>query len=306
MGVSILLIIISALLFPGLVGWMKSKFVGRKGPRILQPLFDILKLLKKGNIYSSTTGILFQIAPVVYFTTTLLAALFIPIGNYQAILSFEGDFVVFAYLFGLGRFLMIVAAMDTGSPFEGMGANREAFYALLVEPAFFIIFGSIALLSGHNSFYEIFINLHTSSALSFFVALLIIYILFWVSMVENSRLPVDDPKTHLELTMVHEVMVLDHSGFDMALIHLAGGLKFAIYGSLMFNFVLPIQNNFLVQLLLFPVIMVGYALTVAVLETFRARNKMGKNAQWIITLSALAIVVFLSFLIITQHLNFGL
>jgi len=185
-----------------------------------------------------------------------------------------------------------------------MGANREAFYSLLAEPAFFIIFGSIALLTGHTSFYDIFSGLHVESLLSYFISVLSIFVLFWVSMIENSRLPVDDPKTHLELTMVHEVMVLDNSGFDLALIQLAGALKFAIFGSIIFNLVLPIQNNFFIQLALFPIVQILYAGMVGLTESFRARNKMMKNAQWIITLSALSILVFLSVLIITEKIRF--
>jgi len=303
MGISLLLILLTGLLFPGLVAIVKAKVVGRKGPGILQPIYDVIKLMRKGNVYSATTGFLFQLAPVIYFSSVFVSLLFLPVGNYKAILSFEGDFVLFAYMLALGRFLMIIAAMDTGSGFEGMGANREAFYSLLAEPAFFTIFGSLALLTGHTSFYDIFTNLYIESVLSYFVAILMIYILFWVSMVENSRLPVDDPKTHLELTMVHEVMVLDHSGFDLALIQLAGYLKFAIFGTLIFNLVLPIQNNFFVQLALFPIVQIIYAVLVGLIESFRARNKMMKNAQWIITLSALSVIVFISILIITGKIN---
>jgi len=303
MGISLLLILLTGLLFPGLVAIIKAKVVGRKGPVILQPLYDVFKLMRKGSVYSVTTGFLFQLAPVIYFSSILVSLLFLPVGNYRALLSFEGDFVLFAYMLAFGRFMMIIAAMDTGSGFEGMGANREAFYSLLAEPAFFTIFGSLALLTGHTSFYDIFANLYVESVLSYFVAILMIYILFWVSMVENSRLPVDDPKTHLELTMVHEVMVLDHSGFDLALIQMAGYLKFAIFGTLIFNLVLPIQNNFFVQLALFPIVQIIYAVLVGLIESFRARNKMMKNAQWIITLSALSVIVFISILIITGKIN---
>ncbi len=118
-------------------------------------------------------------------------------------------------------------------------------------------------------------------------------------MVENSRLPVDDPKTHLELTMVHEVMVLDYSGFDLGLIQLANGIKFTIYGALIFNFVLPMQNYFAAQLVIFFIVEFLFAISVGVLESFRARNKMAKNPQWILSLSALAVVGFLAVLIIT-------
>jgi len=303
MGISILLILITAIFFPGIISVVKAKIVGRQGPTVLQPMYDIYKLFKKGSVYGTITGIIFKVAPIIYFATIILAALFVPLGTYRAILSFECDFVFFVYLIALGRFMMILAAMDTGSGFEGMGANREAFYSLIVEPAFFVIVGSISLLSGKNTFYEIFTLLHVESYLSYFVALLSVFVLFWISMVENSRLPVDDPKTHLELTMVHEVMVLDHSGFELALIQSAGALKFAIYGTLIFNFVLPIQNNFLLDFVIFPIVQIIYATTIAVVESFRARNKMQKNAQWIVLLSALSIVVFISILIVTRKIN---
>ncbi len=304
MGIGSILLILTALFFPGIIGVTKAKIAGRKGPSVLQPIYDILKLLKKGNVYSSTTGILFIAGPVIYFATLAFSLLLIPVGNYQAPLSFDGDFILFAYLLALGRFMMIISAMDTGSGFEGMGANREAFYSMLAEPIFLIIFASNAMLTGSSSFYDIFSNLHIETAISYFVAGLSIYIIFWLSMIENSRMPVDDSKTHLELTMVHEVMVLDHSGFELALIQMAGGLKFAIFGGLIFNFFLPIQDNFLIQLLLFPIIQIAYAVIVGLAESFRARNKMLKNAQWIITLSALSIVVFLSVLIINEKINF--
>jgi len=303
MGIGLILILITSLIFPGIIAVIKAKIAGRKGPVTLQYLYDIIKLMKKGNVYSRTTGFLFQIAPIIYFSTVLTAVFFVPVGNYKALLSFEGDFVMFAYLMASGRFVMILAAMDTGSGFEGMGANREAFYSLLAEPVFFIIMGSIALHTGYNSFYDIFSNLYVGTALTYFVSALSVYLIFWVSMIENSRLPVDDPQTHLELTMVHEVMVLDHSGFELGLIQLAGGLKFAIFGSLIFNLVLPIQNSYFVQLAFFPIVQIIYAVLVAFVESFRARNKMMRNAQWIITLSALSIVIFLTILIIHEKVG---
>lgn len=299
MALNIIVILIVSLICPGLISLTKAKIAGRKGPSILQPLYDNLRLFKKGNIYSTTSSWIFKIAPLIYFSTIFMAVFFIPLGNQVAIFSFEGDFVLFAYLLGVGKFMMILAAMDTGSSFEGMGANREAFYSLLVEPAFFIVIASMALLTNHTSFYELFNNLHIESELSYLIAILSVYIFLWIAMVENSRLPVDDPKTHLELTMVHEVMVLDYSGFDLGLIQLANGIKFAIYGALIFNFVLPMQNYFAAQLVIFFFVEFLFAISVGVLESFRARNKMAKNPQWILSLSALAVVGFLSVLIIT-------
>lgn len=299
MGISYILIIIISLVFPGIISKTKAKVVGRKGPSIFQVLYDNIRLLNKGSVYSKTTSFIFKISPIVYFSTILLVTLFIPFGDHKAVLSFDGDFIVFAYALALGKFFMIIAAMDTGSGFEGMGANREAFYSLLVEPAFFIMLASLSLLSGHTSFYDLFTNLQFETELSYLIAILGTYIFLWVAMVENSRLPLDDPKTHLELTMVHEVMVLDFSGFDLALIQLANGIKFTIYGALIFNFILPVHYSLILQILIFIVIEVVLAISVGLLESFRARNKMIKNHQWLISLSALALITFLSVLIVS-------
>lgn len=300
--VGIILIVLASLIFTGIIGIAKAKVGGRKAPFILQPLYDSVKLFNKGAVYSETTSFVFRIAPLVYFVSIITALLFIPFGGHKGLLSFEGDFVFFAYMLALGKFFMIIGAMDTGSGFEGMGANREALYSMLVEPAFFILMGSLALFTSDTSFHGLFLHLHLNSHLTYLIAIIAIYVFIHITMVENSRLPVDDPKTHLELTMVHEVMVLDHSGFDLALIHIASWLKFSMYGALIANFILPIAWPLYAQIILFLIIQVAFAITVGLLESFRARNKMAKNAQWIVMLSAIAVLVFLATLIISNKL----
>jgi formate hydrogenlyase subunit 4 len=293
-----ILILVSGLIFPGIIGKIKAKVVGRKGPGFFQPVFDIIRLFKKGSVYSTTTSYIFRLAPLVYFATILTSVLFIPFFDHKGLFSFEGDFVVFAYLIGLGRFLMIIAALDTGSGFEGMGANREALYSLLVEPAFFILMGSLALMTDQISFYDLYSNLHFGSNLSILVILIAVYVLVQIAMVENSRIPVDDPKTHLELTMIHEVMVLDYSGFDLAIIQLTNLLKFSVYGALIANFVIPANIPLVIQITCFLAVEILFAIIVGLLESFRARNKMNKNPQWIISLSAVAVLVFIAVLIL--------
>ena len=300
--ISFLLILFSALFFVGIIGMTKAKLAARKMPSVLQPFFDVLRLFKKGTIYSTTTSIIFKSAPIVYFSTVLMAVFFIPFGSQKGILSFNGDFIFFAYLLALGKFMMIVGAMDTGSGFEGMGANREALYSMLVEPAFFILVGSMALFTNHISFHDLYTNLHISSNLSYTISIVSIYILIYIAMVENSRMPIDDPKTHLELTMVHEVMVLDNSGFDLGLIHIATWLKFAVYGGLISNFIIKTSWEWYYQILVFLGTQFVFAVIVGLLEAFRARNKMEKNPQWLIMLSAIAVVIFLTTLIITQKI----
>ncbi len=300
--ISFLLILLSALFFVGIINKTKSKIAARKMPSVFQAVFDVVRLFKKGSIYSTTTSVIFKIAPIVYFSTVLMAVLFVPIGSQKGLLSFDGDFVFFAYMLALGKFMMIIAAMDTGSGFEGMGANREALYSMLVEPAFFILIGSMALFTNNISFHDLYSNLHISSNLSYTISIVSIYILIYIAMVENSRMPIDDPKTHLELTMVHEVMVLDNSGFDLGLIHIATWLKFAIYGSLISDFIINTAWQWYYQLVAFIGIQIIFAMLIGLLEAFRARNKMEKNPQWLIMLSAIAVVVFLTTLIITNKI----
>jgi len=295
-----ILTIVSSLIFPGIVIKTKATLEGRKGPGLLQPLFDIGRLLRKGSVYSLTTSLIFQIAPVIYLASVVVAVFFIPFGEAPGLLSFECDFVFFAYLMAIGKFVMIIAAMDTGSGFEGMGANREALYSMLVEPAFFILMGSMALLSKSITLHDFYTNLYSGSHLTYLLVVVGIFLLIEIMLVENSRLPVDDPKTHLELTMVHEVMVLDHSGFDMAVIHYTTGLKFALFSALIANFLIPAGASLVVQSIVFLVVQGGCAIVIGISESFRARNKMSKNPQWILTLSATALIVFLASLILTH------
>ncbi|GAB4331775.1 MAG: NADH-quinone oxidoreductase subunit H [Flammeovirgaceae bacterium] len=299
---SFILILLAAVIFPGCIALTKAKFSGRKGASILQPLFDIQRLLRKGSVYSTTSSLIIQIAPTFYLCGIVVAATFVPFGEYKGIFSFSGDFVVFAYLFALGKFMMIIGAMDLGSSFEGMGANREAFYSMLVEPSFFILMGSLALLTDKSSFYEFYNHIHFGSSLSYVIAVLGIYLLVHIALVENSRLPVDDPTTHLELTMIHEVMVLDHSGFDLGLIGIANALKFAIYGALISNFILPDNLPFWANILFFFAVQIGFAISVGWIESFRARNKIEKNPQFIMTLVVISVLVFFTTLILTHKL----
>lgn len=296
-SMSLILIITASLFFSGIVIRTKSFFSGRRGPGILQPLKDVWRLFRKGTVYSETSSFIFQIAPSIYFSTVVMAILFIPFGSYPGILSFHGDFVFFAYILALGKFLMILSAMDTGSSFEGMGASREALYSMLVEPVFFILMGSVALLTGHSSFFEIFQNLHFGSYISYALGTLATFVLILLAMIENSRMPLDDPKTHLELTMIHEVMILDNSGFDLGLILYTTNLKFAMYGALIANFLIPSGTALHFSISLFIFIQVIFAIIVGTIESFMARFRMSHNPQFIFTLSSISILIFLGVLL---------
>lgn len=294
---SLILILIATVFFTGIIIRVKSIASGRKGPGIFQPIFDVVRLFKKGVVYSETTSFVFQIAPTIYFSSVVMAMLVVPFGQSKGILSFEGDFIFFAYILALGKFFSIISAMDTGSSFEGMGASREALYSMFAEPAFFILMGSLALLTGYTSFEEMFAALHIKSYISYALAILGTFVLMMIAMVENSRMPIDDPKTHLELTMVHEVMILDNSGFDLGLILSAGYLKFAIYGALVVNLfigVFPLQYS----IPIFFVIQFVLASGVGLIESFMARFRMSHNAQFIFVLTSVSLLIFFGALLI--------
>lgn len=295
---------ISTIFFPGLILRTKSITSGRKGPGVLQPLRDAVVLFRKGSVFSTTTGVIFQIAPVISLASVICAILLVPFGHQPALIHFRGDFVFFAYLLAIGRFFLIIGALDTGSSFEGMGASREAFFSMLIEPAFLILMATFSMFTGLVSFTDIFSHFFiTGDHYVLIFSIIGFYLFIQTALIENSRLPVDDPKTHLELTMIHEVMILDYSGFDKALIHIATWLKFAVYGSLMYNVIVPAEWNIYLQIILFLTVQSLFAIIVGLLESFRARNKMNKNPKFILTVSAIAILAFTVILILNLNLN---
>lgn len=294
---SLLLILIASLFFTGIIIRTKSITAGRKGPGIFQPLKDVVRLFKKGSVYSETTSFVFKLAPVVYFSSVAMALCAVPFGSEKGLISFDGDFIFFAYLLALGKFFTIISALDTGSSFEGMGASREALYSMFAEPAFFILMGSFALLTGYTSFHDIFAALHLGSYITYALGVLATFVLVMVAMIENSRMPIDDPKTHLELTMVHEVIVLDNSGFDLGLILYAGYLKFAMYGAIITNLFIG-GLSLSVSLMVFFGTQVFFAISVGLIESFMARFRMSHNAQFIFALSSVSLLIFFGVLLV--------
>lgn len=295
--ISLILIILASIFFTGIIIRTKSITSGRKGPGIFQPMKDIIRLFKKGAVYSKTTSFIFQIAPSIYIASVIMAILVIPFGQYKGIISFDGDFVFFAYVLGTGKFFSIISALDTGSSFEGMGASREALFSMFAEPAFFVLMGSLALLTGHTSFQEIFASLHFGSYISYILGVLATFVLAMITMIENSRMPFDDPKTHLELTMVHEVMILDNSGFDLGMILYATDLKFAMYGALIANLFMGSFPLYL-TIPIFFAIQILFAITIGLLESFTARFRMNHNTQYILALSSVSLLIFLGVLLV--------
>ena len=217
----------------GVIGRVKAIVAGRQGPPVVQPYLDLLRLARKGAVYSRTTSWVFRAGPVVGLAAVLAAGLVLPLGGPEAAVTFTGDFVLLAYLLGLARFATVLAALDTGSSFEGMGAAREVTYSALAEPALFLGFVSLVRSTGGLDLAHL---LGTGLARSWSTdgpaLLLVASAIFVVALAENARVPVDDPSTHLELTMIHEVMVLDHSGPDLAMITYGAALKLWLFGAL--------------------------------------------------------------------------
>ena len=263
-------------LLPGVIAKTKALFAGRVGPPILQPYYDIIKLLQKGSVFSTTTTWVFRAGPVVGLATAAVAVLLIPLANSTAPISFTGDLILFAYLLGLGRFFTASAALDTGSAFEGMGAAREVTFACLADPAFFLGLLVLAKLSGSLQLAGM---LGSSLAPHWLTAgaSLALVLLSWfiVLLAENSRIPFDDPNTHLELTMIHEVMVLDHSGPAFGMILYGAALKLFVFGALIVRLVFPLTTGFLwLDWPLFVGGMLLVAVVIGVVESTMARLRL--------------------------------
>ncbi len=231
-------------LLAGIIGKTKATVAGRSGPPYFQLYRDLARLLQKGSVFSRTTTWVFRAGPVVSLAATLAAALLIPLGSHDPLIGFAGDAVVFIYLLALGRFFTTSAALDTGSPFEGMGAAREVTFAALAEPAFFFGLLILARLTGSFDLNGM-LGPKLSAAWLAASGPLVLVLASWfvVLLVENSRVPFDDPKTHLELTMVHEVMVLDHSGPSLALILYGASLKLLVFSTMVVRIAFPADTG---------------------------------------------------------------
>jgi len=222
----IIIALAGAPLLPGIINKIKAFFAGRKGPSAFQLYFDIAKLLRKASVYSTTCTWIFRWAPVITLSSLLAAMMLLPYAGIQSPLGFSGDLILYLYLCGTGRFFTVLGALDTGSSFEGMGASRECQFGVLAEGAMLTAFGALILLTHKFSLSGIFHQMVTCLWSADGTALLLVSIVvFIVILVECCRVPMDDPDTHLELTMIHEAMILDNSGVDLGIIHYAAALK---------------------------------------------------------------------------------
>ncbi len=284
------LLLLLAPLLPGVATRTRAFLTGRRGAPVHQLYFDLAKLWRKGVVYSTTTTWVFRLAPVAVTVTAILAACLLPLDGRQSVMSFSGDLIAFASLLALGRFSLVLAGLDTGSSFEGMGASREVTFASFAEPALFLCFIALVRATGSLSLAGMLGRPLADAWPTAAPSLLMIgAALFAVLLAENSRVPVDDPATHLELTMIHEVIVLDHSGPDLALILYGSALKLGLFGVLLVGVLGPRANLPAGTAL---AVLAGGLLAVAalvgVVESVMARLRLDRVPQFLVAASALA------------------
>ena len=288
--VSLLAVLLVAPALPGIATRTKSLLTGRRGAPVLQLYSDLAKLARKGVVYSRTTTLVFRIAPVVLAAAVLVAAFLLPLDGRAPIFGFTGDLVAFAGLLALGRFALVLAGLDTGSSFEGMGASREVTVASFAEPALLLSLTVLVLVTGSLSLGGM-LGAPLASAWPVQAPSMVLAgaSLFMLLLAENARVPIDDPATHLELTMIHEVIVLDHSGPDLGLILYAGAVKFALFSTLVVSVLIP-RGSFdpwiAATMLLGGLVVI--AVLVGVVEAAMARLRMDRIPQFLVAAAALA------------------
>jgi len=287
-----LLGLVLAPLLAGIVNRTKAFFAGRHGQPLLQLYWDIFTLLRKGATYSRTTTWVFRAGPVVGLAATVVALALVPLGGIPAALRFPGDLVLFANLLGLLRFMTVIAALDTGSSFEGMGASREVLFAALAEPALLLGLAAICLETRSVSLSVMLEGVSTATWTNQGPALALVAASLGIVLVtEAARIPVDDPTTHLELTMIHEVMVLDHGGPDLAFILYGSALKLWMLGSLLVGLAVPVRSG---RPLLDACALVGgmavLGVALGIVESSMARLRLVRVPKLLVGATALALL----------------
>ena len=282
-------------LLVGVISRTKAKFAGRRGQPLLQLYHDLVKLLRKGAVYSRTTTWVFRAGPIVGLSAVLVAIGIVPLGAVPALGRFPGDVILLVYALGLMRFMTVLGALDTGSAFEGMGASREVQFSLLGELVLLLSLASLVACTRSIGLSDIFASLQTLDSSRWIpAASLAGAALFVVLLVENARIPIDDSCTHLELTMIHEVMVLDHGGVDLGLIQYGAALKLWVFSSLVVGVVMPWRTGHPILDLLGSVGAVFVlGVLVGVVESTMARLRLVRVPQMLSAAGVLAIIAII-------------
>ena len=288
----------------GLVRKIKARLQCRRGAGVLQPYADLAKLFRKQPVVSSTTSWIFTATPYIVFASTLAAGLLVPIFVSQNPLNFAGNIIALVYLLALGTFFLILAGLDAGSTFGGMGSSREAIVATLAEPAMMLSIFAIALTAGSTN---LSIIVHKTALMEGIITappphLMALVAFFVVALAETGRIPVDNPATHLELTMIHEAMLLEYSGRYLALLEWAAGIKLLVFLSVIANVFAPwgIATSVTPALealgmIVYVVKVSGLAVVIGVIESMFAKLRLFRVPELLgaaFILSLLALVFF--------------
>lgn len=285
----VLIVLVMPIVMVGLVNRTKSWWGGRRGPRITQSAWDLLRLLRKRPVVSTVATPLFRAGAWVVLAASLLAATIAPVLGPIAPLQFERDFIVFAYTLGLARIFLMLSAMDVGSSFEGMGTAREASFTAFIEPAIFLLIGTAGVVTGQASFAGLIGQWGAHPAFAW-LAPPAVAVLFVMLQAEAARVPVDDPLTHLELTMIHEVMVLDHSGPELAAMQYAAAVKMTMYAGLIATLLNPFDplKDTAPAVATSLALMAAVAVAVGCVESLVARLRMRFVPRYLVLATAVA------------------
>ncbi len=280
---------------PGVINRVKAWFAGRRGRPVLQTYYDLGKLLRKGAVYSETSSWVVRAGPVVGLAATLCALAFVPAGGVPSPLQVGWDLVFVAYLLGIARFFTLIAALDTGSAFEGMGASREVQLSALAEPALILLLAAVSRALGRGRSLSDVVGAVDVAAWSAHAPTLGLAVaaMLIVFLAENCRVPFDDPNTHLELTMIHEVMVLDHGGPDLAFILYGAALKMWILASIVVGIAMPIRTgNLWLDGLAATAAVFAVAVFTGIIESVMARLRLVRLPMFLVAATVLSILAF--------------
>jgi formate hydrogenlyase subunit 4 len=301
--IQLLIVAVGAPLLVGSLRKLKARLQGRRGASMLQPYRDLRKMLAKESVISENTSWIFRFTPYLIASVMLLSSLIVPLLTTRTPLGFIGNIIVLMYLLLLATFFLALAGLDAGSAFGGMGSSREMIIAALAEPTVMIAIFAIALRVGSTSLDEIVRRGADDSLLLLNPGHLLAFVAFFiVALAETGRLPVDNPATHLELTMIHEAMILEYSGRHLALIEWAAGMKLFLFLALLSNLFFPwgVAHTFepLTVVIAFAALTLKVGLlaaTVAVLETSIAKLRLFRVPELLsgsFTLALLAVISF--------------
>ncbi|MBV8096050.1 MAG: NADH-quinone oxidoreductase subunit H [Acetobacteraceae bacterium] len=305
--IHIALVLVAAPFVTGLIRWTKARLLGRFGQSPFQPWRDLMRLARKQPVLAENASFVFRRAPVVIFVTTAAAALLIPSFALGMITGPAADLLVIAGLLTWARCILALAGMDIGTAFGGIGASREMAYAAFTEPALLLVFFTVAFIAGTTNL-DLLVELLRDDSARLRVSLgLALIATAAVAIAENGRIPVDNPATHLELTMVHEAMLLEYSGRNLALLDLAAALKLLLWFNMLgaiylpFGFAPPGLHllDWIIGIAAWAAKLIGLSMAVAGLEISLAKMRVFRVPEFL-GIAVLLGLLALIFLFVSQ------